>query len=188
MAVRTDLLRDPVFAVRLSYRRTRGGAAHDSAEPGDPRRSMRAAPDAHLRRLDMGRFARLHARHWCRSTEAAGLCARLGASPIPAANQLPFHLPRRARCSLPRRPWGYRGRRCWGPDRRRHEGRRRFPLVPRFAVTTRPDGDFWYVDVAALQRATQALRLQDVDEMAHYIAEVTGLPADHIKVSVRATH
>lgn len=49
----------------------------------------------------------------------------------------------------------------------------------------RRDGRFWYIDIPALDGATQARTLTEVDEMAKdYIALATGTPADRIEVAV----
>jgi hypothetical protein len=57
--------------------------------------------------------------------------------------------------------------------------------VERYDVTVRRDGRFWYVDIPALDGATQARNLSEIDEMAKdYIAEVTGTPADRLEVVV----
>lgn len=55
----------------------------------------------------------------------------------------------------------------------------------RYDVTVRRDGRFWYIDIPALDGATQARTLTEVDEMAKdYIALATGTPADRIEVAV----
>ncbi len=55
----------------------------------------------------------------------------------------------------------------------------------RYDVTVRRDGRFWYIDIPALDGATQARTLTEVDEMAKdYITLATGTPADRIEVAV----
>ena len=55
----------------------------------------------------------------------------------------------------------------------------------RYEVTVRRDGRFWYVDIPALDGATQARNLSEIDEMAKdYIAEATGTPADQLEIVV----
>lgn len=55
----------------------------------------------------------------------------------------------------------------------------------RYEVTVRRDGRFWYVDIPALDGATQARNLSEIDEMAKdYIAEVTGTPVDRLEIVV----
>lgn len=55
----------------------------------------------------------------------------------------------------------------------------------RYEVTVRRDGRFWYVDIPALDGATQARRLSEIDEMAKdYIAEVTGASAERVEIAV----
>lgn len=44
-----------------------------------------------------------------------------------------------------------------------------------YDITVTRDGKFWLIEIPALDGATQARRLSEVDEMAiDYIAEVTG--------------
>ena len=55
----------------------------------------------------------------------------------------------------------------------------------RYDVTVRRDGRFWYVEIPALDGATQARKLSEVDEMAKdYITGVTGTPANQIEIAV----
>ena len=55
----------------------------------------------------------------------------------------------------------------------------------RYDVTVRRDGRFWYIEIPALDGATQVRNLSEVDEMAKdYIAEVTGTPASRIELGV----
>jgi hypothetical protein len=57
--------------------------------------------------------------------------------------------------------------------------------VERYAVTVRRDGRFWYVQIPALDGATQARTLTEVAEVAKdYIAGVTGVPANRIELDV----
>ncbi|MBW4032549.1 MAG: hypothetical protein HIU88_07775 [Acidobacteria bacterium] len=54
-----------------------------------------------------------------------------------------------------------------------------------YEVTVRRSGRFWYVEIPALDGATQARNLSEIDEMAKdYIAEATGTPADRIELTV----
>ena len=54
-----------------------------------------------------------------------------------------------------------------------------------FEVTVRRDGRFWYIDIPALDGATQARNLGEVDEMAKdYISSVTGAPVAGIEIAV----
>jgi hypothetical protein len=55
----------------------------------------------------------------------------------------------------------------------------------RYEVTARRDGRFWYIEIPALDGATQARNLGEVDEMAKdYISSVTDVPVDRIEVAV----
>jgi len=55
----------------------------------------------------------------------------------------------------------------------------------RYDVTVRRDGRFWYIDIPALDGATQVRKLSEVDEMAKdYITGVTGTPASQIELAV----
>jgi hypothetical protein len=55
----------------------------------------------------------------------------------------------------------------------------------RYEVTVRRDGRFWYIDIPAVDGATQARNLSEVDEMAKdYIAEVTAVSVNQIEVAV----
>jgi hypothetical protein len=57
--------------------------------------------------------------------------------------------------------------------------------IERYAVTVRRDGRLWYVEIPALDGATQARTLTEVTEMAtDYITEVTGVPADRVELDV----
>lgn len=59
------------------------------------------------------------------------------------------------------------------------------PNAERYDVTVRRDGRFWYVDIPALDGATQARNLSEIDEMAKdYITEVTGTAADRLEIAV----
>lgn len=54
-----------------------------------------------------------------------------------------------------------------------------------YEVTVRRDGRFWYVDIPALEGATQARNLGEVDEMAKdYISSVTDIPVAGLEVAV----
>lgn len=55
-----------------------------------------------------------------------------------------------------------------------------------YEVTVRRDGKFWYVEIPALDGATQARNLSEIDEMARdYIAEVAEVPADSFDLHVQ---
>lgn len=55
----------------------------------------------------------------------------------------------------------------------------------RYEVTVRRDGRFWYIEIPALDGATQARNLGEVDEMARdYISSVTEIPEERIEVAV----
>lgn len=54
----------------------------------------------------------------------------------------------------------------------------------RYEVTVRRDGRFWYIEIPALDGATQARNLSEVSEMAKdYISAVTDLPVDQIEIA-----
>jgi len=54
-----------------------------------------------------------------------------------------------------------------------------------YDVTVRRDGRFWYIDIPALDGATQARTLTEVDEMTKdSITLSTGTPADRIEIAV----
>jgi hypothetical protein len=54
-----------------------------------------------------------------------------------------------------------------------------------YDVTVRRDGRFWYVEIPALDGATQARNLSEIDEMAKdYITEITGTAADQFEIVV----
>lgn len=55
----------------------------------------------------------------------------------------------------------------------------------RYEVTVRRDGRFWYIEIPALNGATQARNLSEVDEMAKdYISTVTDIPESKIELDV----
>lgn len=55
----------------------------------------------------------------------------------------------------------------------------------RYEVTVRRDGRFWYIEIPAVDGATQARNLGEVDEMARdYISSLTDIPQERIEVAV----
>ncbi|MBI5160546.1 MAG: hypothetical protein HY996_03890 [Micrococcales bacterium] len=55
----------------------------------------------------------------------------------------------------------------------------------RYEVTVRRDGRFWYIEVPALDGATQARNLGEVEEMAKdYIGSMIDVPVDRVEVEV----
>lgn len=56
----------------------------------------------------------------------------------------------------------------------------------RYEVTARRDGRFWYIEIPALDGATQARRLTEVDDMARdYIAGATDTAEHEIELVVK---
>lgn len=57
--------------------------------------------------------------------------------------------------------------------------------MSQFEVIARRDGRWWYIDVPALDGATQARNLGEVELMAtEYIAEMTGEPQQTIRLDI----
>lgn len=54
---------------------------------------------------------------------------------------------------------------------------------PRYDLTVRRDGPFWFVSIPAIDGATQARNLDEIDEMARdYISAITDVPVESIEI------